>query len=122
MSGIDLIADTNVLLYVLKEYPCVLPFLDKRIGISVITEMELLSFSQITTSDTVVLKKLISKCEVFSIDNKVKEQAILLRRKYGTKLPDAIVAATAIVYELPLVSADKGFRKIEELDLQLLEP
>lgn len=122
MNGIDIIADTNFLLYVLKEYPCVLPFLDKKIGISVITEMELLSFSSLTAADDLVLKNLVLKCEVFQLDSRIKERAIFIRRKYGTKLPDAIVAATALEYNLPLVTADKGFRKIEELDLQLLEP
>ena len=58
-------------------------------------------------------------CGYFS--QPIKERTILLRRKYGTKLPDSIVAATAIECELPLVTADKGFKKIEELDLRLLE-
>ena len=33
-----------------------------------------------------------------------------------------IVAASAIVYNLPLVTADKGFKKIKELNLLLIEP
>lgn len=44
-----------------------------------------------------------------------------LRRKYATKLPDAIIAATCIVYDLPLVTADIGFTKISELDVILIE-
>ncbi|MBO7496934.1 MAG: type II toxin-antitoxin system VapC family toxin [Salinivirgaceae bacterium] len=121
MSGIEFIADTNTLLYIINKYPCVQPFLDMRTGISVITEMELLSFSKITTADDIVLRNLISKCAVISLNKPIKERTILLRRKYGTKLPDSIVAATAIECELPLVTADKGFKKIEELDLRLLE-
>lgn len=37
------------------------------------------------------------------------------------KLPDSIIAATSLVYGLPLISADKGFSKIEELDFILIE-
>ncbi|WP_374725219.1 PIN domain-containing protein [Flavobacterium arsenatis] len=44
-----------------------------------------------------------------------------LRRKYTIKLPDAIIASTSLVYEIPLVTADKGYSKIEELDLILIE-
>lgn len=40
----------------------------------------------------------------------------------GIKLPDAIIAATAIKNRVPLLTADKGFRQIAELDLILLEP
>ena len=50
----------------------------------------------------------------------IKAQTIKLRKKYKIKLPDAIIAATAITYELPLVSADQGFSQIEELDFILL--
>ncbi|MCR5456443.1 MAG: PIN domain-containing protein [Bacteroidales bacterium] len=45
-----------------------------------------------------------------------------MRRTYGTKLPDAIVAATAIECNVPLITADKGFRKIKELQLELINP
>jgi predicted nucleic acid-binding protein len=36
-------------------------------------------------------------------------------------LPDAIIAATAIEEELILVSADKGFKRIGDLQLILIE-
>jgi len=36
-------------------------------------------------------------------------------------IADTIIASTSIVYELPLVTADKGFSKITELDLILLD-
>jgi predicted nucleic acid-binding protein len=36
-------------------------------------------------------------------------------------LPDAIIASTSLIYGLPLVTADKGYSKIEELDLILIE-
>ena len=52
---------------------------------------------------------------------KIKEQTIELRKKHSIKLPDAIIAATSLVYGLPLVTADKGFSKIDELDLILVE-
>ncbi|WP_414601150.1 PIN domain-containing protein [Algoriphagus sp. NG3] len=52
---------------------------------------------------------------------KIKEQTIQLKRKYSLKLPDAIIASTCIVLEIPLVTADRGFIKITELNLILLE-
>ena len=42
------------------------------------------------------------------------ERAIQLRRKYKIKLPDAIIAATSLVYDLSLISADVVFSKIEQ--------
>jgi predicted nucleic acid-binding protein len=52
---------------------------------------------------------------------KIKEQTIQLKKEYNIKLPDAIIAATSIIYKIPLVTADKSFSKIEALDLILIE-
>jgi predicted nucleic acid-binding protein len=51
---------------------------------------------------------------------KIKEQTINLRKKYTIKLPDAIIAATSLANKIPLVTADKAFSKIEELDIILI--
>jgi hypothetical protein len=47
---------------------------------------------------------------------------IQLRRKYNIKLPDAIIAASAIESDLVLMTADSGFKKIDELQLEILNP
>jgi predicted nucleic acid-binding protein len=37
------------------------------------------------------------------------------------KLPDSIIAATSLFMEIPLLTADKGFQKISQLNLALFE-
>jgi len=44
-----------------------------------------------------------------------------LLQKYPVRLPDAIIAATALYLDLPLFTADVEFKKIPELKLILLE-
>ena len=122
MNGIDFVADTNALIYLLNGNSCMLPFLNKSLAFSVISEMELLSFSGITEAEENNIKALLEDCEEISLLKDVKEKAIELRKKYKTKLPDAIVAASAIVNKLPLITADKGFNQIQELNLQLIVP
>jgi hypothetical protein len=122
MNGIDYIADTNTMLYITVNNPCIHPYVVKNLGISVVTEMELLSYRNITESEVKLIKEMIMWCKEFQLSDNIKERAIILRRTYGTKLPDAIVAATAIECNVPLISADKGFRKIKELMLELIEP
>ncbi|MBO4438509.1 MAG: type II toxin-antitoxin system VapC family toxin [Spirochaetaceae bacterium] len=122
MNGIDFIADTNALLYIFKKNSCMLPYLQSAIGISIITEMELLSFNGISPEEENFFKRMIDKCTVIPLNNIVKDQAIHIRRTYGTKLPDSIVAATSLECAVPLITADKGFKKILELDIRLLEP
>ena len=122
MNGIDFVADTNALIYLLNGNSCMLPFLNKNLAFSVISEMELLSFSGISEAEENNIKALLNDCEEISLLKDVKDKAIELRKKYKTKLPDAIVAASAIVNNLPLITADKGFNQIQELNLQLIVP
>ena len=54
--------------------------------------------------------------EVYHIDDEIIDSTINLRTKYNIKLPDAIVAATAIVNNFILISHNiKDFQKITEL-------
>lgn len=122
MTGIEFIADTNALIYFLEGNSCMLPYATKKLGFSIISEMELLSFSGITQEEETGVKTLLSDCSRFHLTEEIKDKTIEIRRKYKTKIPDAIVAATAIINNIPLISADKGFRQIVELNLILIEP
>lgn len=117
---IDFIADTNFLIYLHEGNSAIAPFLDYNFGISFISEVELLGFQGITEAQEVKLTQLIDDCLYVGWNNRIKQQTIALRKKYAIKLPDAIIAATAIVYDTPLITADKGFSKIIELDLILI--
>jgi predicted nucleic acid-binding protein len=37
------------------------------------------------------------------------------------KISDAIIASTAIVYKVPLITSDRDFEKIKEIDLIFIE-
>jgi len=118
---IDFIADTNFLIYIHEGNEIVAPFLEYNFGISFISEIELLGFINLTKSEENLLRALLDDCFAVEWDLKLKEQTILLKQKYNIKLPDAIIASTSIIHEIPLVTADKGFSRIIELDLILLE-
>ena len=53
----------------------------------------------------------IEKSKSLSLTNDIKERTILIRRKYNIKLPDAIIAATALENDMVLITADNGFEK-----------
>ena len=122
MNGIDYIADTNALLYLLSGNPCMKPYLSSYIGLSVISEMKLLSFSGITAFEEKRIRSLIQDCLVLFLTENIKNKTIALRRAYKIKLPDAIIAATAIENKLQLITADKGLKRVSELNLLLIEP
>jgi predicted nucleic acid-binding protein len=122
MNGINFLADTNALIYLLNGNSCMNPYLQKILAFSVISEMELLSYSGITETEENCIKSLLNDCEEISLTSEIKNKTIELRKKYKIKLPDAIVAASAIIKKIPLITADKGFKQIAELDLELIVP
>lgn len=121
MNGIDFLVDTNFLIFVSDENKIVLPFLEYDIAVSYITEMELLGVFSISKNQKLAMEKILNQCSIIDCSREIKELAIDLKQKYKIKLPDAIIAATAISKKLPFVSADNDFKVIKELDLIFLE-
>lgn len=87
--------------------------------ISIITVIEIMSKKDISDSDIYKYKNFISDSIVYSkISNNIAAQASSIRKKYGLKTPDAIIAATAIVNKLTLVTNnEKDFIGIYKLVL-----
>ena len=123
MSGNNIILDTNIVLYLLDGDEVLVEYLqDKTFYLSLVNEMELLGFKDITEDEEIVIKFFLDDCSVVDTNQGIKDVAIKLRKTYSIKLPDAIVAATAIFLGIPLISADKHFDKISELTFILYKP
>ena len=89
--------------------------------ISVITRMELLGWPDATREQTQVLKQFVDSSVVFNLDEPLIVKAISVRKLYRTKLPDAIIAATALVHHYTLLTRNTNdFKNIP--GLKLLNP
>ena len=64
-----------------------------------------------------VIKELISECQVIGINQKIKNQTIEYRNRHCLKLPDAIIAASADYFNVPLMTADTSFDKMDDLNI-----
>jgi len=117
MNGESLLADTNILLYLLAGDKTLARILNnKKVYISFITELELMSFKSLTQKEKSLVEALINECIIIDINNSIKQYTIELRRKYSIKLPDAIIAATTEYINLPLLTSDNDFKKINEIN------
>lgn len=87
--------------------------------ISIIDKIELLGFSNVPT-------EVISFTEnafIIALDDNIATETINLRKKYKIKLPDAVIAATAIVSNLTLVTSNVGdFKNIHGLAILNPQP
>lgn len=116
MNGSSLVIDTNIALYLFNGDGTVASLLDGRnVYISFITEIELLGFPGITNEQKAISKEFIEDSVVIDLNDAIKRMTIDLRVKYNLKIPDAIIAASALYLNLPLISADKVFEKVSEL-------
>jgi len=68
----------------------------KQVYISAITELELFGKQNMTDKEISIMNELVESCFVFDLYPDIKQLVKQLKRKYGIKLPDAIIAATAI--------------------------
>ena len=76
MSGIDFLADTNAVIYLLSGNSCMKPFLKKTMAVSVISYMELLSFPNITADEEKRIRQFLSICDLIQIDKQIMEKTI----------------------------------------------
>lgn len=87
-------------------------------AISVITEIELLCWRSATENDISTINQFIANCDVYELRSDVKLQTIDIRKSSRLKLPDAIIAASAIVHNKILITRNTAdFGKIPELEI-----
>jgi hypothetical protein len=121
--GVRYLWDTNTVIYYLQQqFP---PFAEQLIDnllqeslpcISAITEIELLCWKAASVKDEEILHRFIQDVQVIEIEPAIKLATANIRKQYKIKLPDAIIAATAIVYGYTLVTRNvEDFNKIDGL-------
>lgn len=98
--------DTNIALYLLGGRLAD-PLPQGVYAVSVITEMELLSFPRLTRSEESTIREFLSGLRLVELTAGVRQAAVRLRRDHGLKLPDAIVAASALTSDLELLTNDR---------------
>lgn len=122
MSGSSILIDTNIAIYLLEGDLSLAEILHgKKLYVSFVTQLELLGYSGITQEQELQIEQMLDYCVIVDINNRIKSEVIKLKRNRSIKLPDCIIAATSLYLDLPLLTADKGFDSIEELDLMLYE-
>lgn len=122
MSGNRYLLDTNAIIALLRRNQQILQPLQNSewIGISIISQLEFLSFSGLTEDDRQLFNQFLQRIEVIGLNPDqidLIELAAQLRQKYRLPLPDVIIAATAIRANANLVTADRPLQTIQDLTI-----
>ncbi|GHT17697.1 hypothetical protein FACS1894189_4090 [Planctomycetales bacterium] len=103
--------DSNIIIDYLDKVPAVVRFLDMieddMFYVSVITRIELMSYPRSTKQSEDAVLEFLSYTEVLPLDVDVETIAIRLRQTTRLKLPDAIVAASAVAVDAVLITNDQ---------------
>lgn len=119
MNGNKILLDTNAFIYFFEGQSKIanLVVSTPEIYFSAISEIELLSAGHLTQSEMDSIKAFLSLCHRVELTSEIIDQTIMIRRQYRFKIPDAVIAASALHLQMPLVSADTDFKKITGLTL-----
>ena len=125
MSG-KLLLDTNIILGFLRGHEAVVKYLQAHEGhewyASVITRMELLSFHSLEKEDENAVQEFLGTVIIVPLSPEVEDMAIRLRRATRRKMPDAIVAASAVVSGAMLVTKDRELAATDFFGLMTHNP
>lgn len=92
--------------------------LEKGFSLSVITEIELQVWNPLNPHDLEIYTTFIGWGTVLGITPEIVKETIAVRKHFRLKLPDALIAATALQHDLLLIADnDKDFSRIPQLQL-----
>jgi predicted nucleic acid-binding protein len=129
-----IVVDTNIWIYHVKGIPSARSFLlevgeaarQRRLDIfySTITEAELFSWPGLSTTERDRIERLLKLGEAVDVDSAIAREAATIRAVLGQagqkvpKLPDALIAATALLTDAAVVSHNRpDFARVEGLVL-----
>jgi predicted nucleic acid-binding protein len=102
VESVKYLYDTNIFIYYLAEEPAVLPFFSEsflsqhEVIISTIVRIELLSFPELSREEGEIIADLLMQFERIPLLPEIEDRTIQLRRQHRLKLPDTLIAATAM--------------------------
>jgi len=119
MTESRFVLDTNAVIYLTTKGNVIPSIIENELDgadifISVITEIELFAKPELPSDEEENLRSFLSdRISIIDITSEIKKVVIKLRRSTKHKLPDCIVAATAIVLNATLLTADVRLLRLE---------
>lgn len=118
-----MLIDSNVIIYASQpEYSKLRSFLGKqKLDASVISKIETLGYNRLTSTQKTLLENFFDSIVLVELEEEIVDKAIQLRQTKNIALADAIIAATAVIYKIPLATKNtQDFKGIQSL--RLIDP
>ncbi len=110
------VLDTNIILYSLAgDRALTKIFAEEEIFVSAMVRMESMIYHGPEASHIANVEEFLEECKIIEITRPIQDLAIEIRIRYGLKLPDSVIAATASFLDRPLLTADASFNKAKDM-------
>ena len=116
-----ILVDSNILISYLNGDTVVIKRLqdyhlnETVLFISAITVTEVLALESLTLSEIKIIEAFLAEFVTLSVTGNIAKQAAVLRRTHKISVPDALIASTAQLHLVPLLTADVQLHKIPRL-------
>ncbi|MBD1842886.1 type II toxin-antitoxin system VapC family toxin [Cyanobacteria bacterium FACHB-63] len=118
-----MLLDSNIIIYAIQPKNTQLRqfIADNTPAVSALSYVEVLGYHRLTEADRIDLEEFFRIAPMLPITQPILEQAVALRQVRRMSLGDSIIAATALVHDLTLVTRNTGdFQWIQQI--RLLDP
>lgn len=115
-----MLLDSNIIIYASqRENEFLREFIAENFPyVSVISYIEVLGYHKLTDEDKTYFEEFFNASQILPISQAVIDQAVRLKQMRKMSLGDAIIAGTALVYDLTVVTRNtEDFNWVTELKL-----
>ena len=115
-----ILLDSNIVIYSAEpEYADLQQLVEEQdTAVSIASYIEVLGFRRLDDYRKRFFEEFFRSIEVIHLTIEIADRAIGLRQQRRIELGDAIIAATALVHSIPLLTRNIGdFRRVENLDV-----
>ena len=118
-----MLLDSNIIIYATEPgYDAIRNFIAQHNSVvSIISKVEVLGYHKLSARNKQKLEFIFQLLPILPLSDAVIDRAIALRQKRKTSLGDALIAGTALINNLPIVTANiKDYEWID--DLRVINP
>jgi toxin FitB len=115
-----MLLDSNIIIYAAEPgYHEVRKFIaENKSQVSVISKVEVLGYHKLNTKNKDKLEIIFQSLPILILNEEIIAKAILLRQQQKISLGDSLIGATALFYDLSIVTANvKDFSWIDNLEI-----
>ena len=118
-----MLLDSNIIIYSVEpaHAPLRAFIAAHRPAVSAVSIVEVLGYHRLAATDRQAFEKFFAAAPILPLDRPVVDRAVVLRQQRRMSLGDSLVAATALIHDLPLVTHNTAdFKWVPAL--RLLDP